>query len=68
MKNYSIYYNDNVNEPAMLGSAATLDEAKAIAEREAEGYEPVHDGDTWTCLPPHTRRASRSMRVTSPLS
>lgn len=43
--NYKIYYVDNVNEPALLGSASNLDEAKAVADEEASGYDRVLEGD-----------------------
>ncbi len=42
---YKIYYVDNVNEPALLCSASNLDEAKAMADNEAAGYDRVEDGD-----------------------
>lgn len=42
---YKIYYNDNVNDPVLLGCASSLDEARKMADKEASGYEKVADGD-----------------------
>ena len=42
---YKIYYNDNVNEPVLLGGASSLDEARKRADKEASGYDKVADGD-----------------------
>ena len=42
---YKIYYNDNVNEPALLGGASSLNEAKKMADKEASEYDRVTDGD-----------------------
>ena len=45
MKTYKVYYNDNVNAPALLGSASSIDEAKEMADRESAGHNRVDDGD-----------------------
>lgn len=42
---YNVYYNDNVNEPVLLGTAYTLPEAQEIAKREAIGHGRVLEGD-----------------------
>lgn len=42
---YKIYYNDNVNEPVLLGGASSLDEARKRADKEASGYDKVAYGD-----------------------
>lgn len=42
---YKVYYNDNVNGPVLLGVSASIDEAKAMADREASGHDRVEDGD-----------------------
>lgn len=42
---YKVYYNDNVNEPVLLGGASSFNEAKKMADREAHGYDRVADGD-----------------------
>ena len=33
---FKIYYNDNVNEPALLGVKSSLNEAKKMADKEAD--------------------------------
>lgn len=42
---YKIYYNDNVNEPVLLGGASSLDEARKRADKEASCYDKVADCD-----------------------
>lgn len=42
---YKVYYNDNVNGPVLLGVSASIDEAKAMADREASGHDCVEEGD-----------------------
>ena len=42
---YKVYYNDNVNGPVLLGVSASIDEAKAMADREASGHDRVEDRD-----------------------
>lgn len=42
---YKIYYNDNVNEPVLLGVTSSLNEAKKMANKEADGYDKVIECD-----------------------
>ena len=42
---YKVYYNDNVNGPVLLGVSASIDEAKAMADKEASGHNCVEEGD-----------------------
>ena len=64
---FKIYYNDNVNEPALLGVKSSLNEAKKMADKEADMIEwPMVT--MWTCLPVLQRHESRSMKATSILS
>lgn len=40
-----VYFCNNV-ESYEIAAFDTLQEAKSFCEKECEGYEPVHDGDT----------------------
>lgn len=42
---YKIYYNDNVNDPTLLGVTSSLNDAKKMADEEAGGYDRVTEGD-----------------------
>lgn len=42
---YNVFYNDNVNEPALLGTFANTDLAIKFANSQVDGKEKVRPGD-----------------------